>query len=423
MKAYLKKRITSQNKGVVMRGGKYIARMYVGNRLCHVGTYDTPEEASLAYERAKLSKNNVDNKHPKDVPTPESDPTTPETTPDATATACKKRKHRSYIGVFEKGAKFVAQIHTNNEKKELGIYDTPEEAARAFDLAVLERKFPASLLNYPTCKPAKKKALTAASSVNAQESKFVKHQQAVAHYDGEWLPVTIRDVLPNKYYNVHWTNSDEISSVHEDEITDPTSPADKAAALRARIAAAKSVSALAAQAKPKKKTKKTAAGQSSHSFPFGIPAPLVKSFNDFFEETCRVDFTNSKPSDSGLLMVGDVHKEYRAWCTKNKRPYCPERTSKEWERAPFVVNNRRADRLPPFRLLMFAKLDRLPRRVKDVYSSTETAWRRHKKSYVGHPYYQGLQWKDSFTPTLKYVHVKKKALSAVDMFDSITRGW
>lgn len=256
-----------------------------------------------------------------------------------------------------------------------------------------------------------------------RKSKFVKDQQLVAKWGGEWLPVTIRDVLPNKYYNVHWTNSDEISSVHEDEITDPTSPADKAAALRARIAAAKSVSALAAQAKPKKKTKKTAAGQSSHSFPFGIPAPLVKSFNDFFEETCRVDFTNSKPSDSGLLMVGDVHKEYRAWCTKNKRPYCPERTSKEWERAPFVVNNRRADRLPPFRLLMFAKLDRLSRRVKDVYSSTETAWRRHKNSYVGHPYYQGLQWKDSFTPTLKYVHVKKKALSAVDMFDSITRGW
>ena len=51
-----------------------------------------------------------------------------------------------------------------------------------------------------------------------RKSKFVKDQQLVAKWGGEWLPVTIRDVLPNKYYNVHWTNSDEISSVRENEL-------------------------------------------------------------------------------------------------------------------------------------------------------------------------------------------------------------
>jgi len=545
MLAYFKPHI-HQFAGVTVMNGKHTVRILSDNRFFLVGTYDTPEEASLAYERAiakertRLSRNNADNKKTKDVSNPPALPVggvidTKVAAAGAAAAACKKRKHRSYIGVFEKGAKFVAQIHTNNEKKELGIYDTPEEAARAFDLAVLERKFPVSLLNYPAC-TAKKKALTVASSVKAQESKFVKHQQAVAHYDGKWLPVTIVDVLTNKYYNVHWTGYNETTSVHEDELNDTAplvdqSPAAVASSDKA-VAALSDLAIVTQQSKPKKKTKKTVTAKKrgprtknvngstddekrksfaewykecvtvgnqrsgqpifkakvvyqhyqqwcvqrnkpwmspkgtlnfkvemnktgtpwyKHAgsryyhpiasikgyeskkkpkktktvpeFPFGIPAPLVKSFNDFFEETCRVDFTNSKPSDSGLLMVGDVHKEYRAWCTRNKRTYCPERTSKEWGRAPFVVNNIRIDRLPPFRLLMFAKLDRLPRRVKDVFSSTETAWRRHKKSYVGHPYYKGLQWKDSFTPTLKYVHGKKKTLSAVDMFDSITRGW
>jgi hypothetical protein len=51
-----------------------------------------------------------------------------------------------------------------------------------------------------------------------QESKFAKKDQLFAHWDGKWFPVTIVDVLPNKYYNIYWTKSDEISSVHEDEL-------------------------------------------------------------------------------------------------------------------------------------------------------------------------------------------------------------
>ena len=155
--------------------------------------------------------------------------------------------------------------------------------------------------------------------------------------------------------------------------------------------------------KPKKPKKLTV----TRRFPYGIPEPMVKSFNDFFEETSRVDFTNSDTRDSGLLTVGSVHKVYRAWCDKNNRTYCPERTSKQWNRAPFVVNAKRIDKMPPFRMLMFAKLDRMPKRSKDVFSATETAWRRHKKTYGGHPFYQGLQWKDSFTPTVKYTRKKE----------------
>lgn len=143
-------------------------------------------------------------------------------------------------------------------------------------------------------------------------------------------------------------------------------------------------------------------------FPFGIEQRLKASFDDFFEESCCISATNISPSASGLLMVGDVHKEYRAWCTKNERVYCSERTSKRRDIAPFVVNETRIDRLPPFRLLMFQKLGRVPMGAAAVFSSTETSLRHHKKTYAGHPYYQGLKWKDSFTPSVKYI--KKKSL-------------
>ena len=51
-----------------------------------------------------------------------------------------------------------------------------------------------------------------------RKKKFVQQQQLLAQWGNTWLPVTIVDVLPNNNYNVHWTNSDEITSVREDEL-------------------------------------------------------------------------------------------------------------------------------------------------------------------------------------------------------------
>jgi len=51
-----------------------------------------------------------------------------------------------------------------------------------------------------------------------RKSKFVQQQQLLAQWGNRWLPVTIVDVLPDNNYNVHWTNSDEITSVREDEL-------------------------------------------------------------------------------------------------------------------------------------------------------------------------------------------------------------
>ena len=172
--------------------------------------------------------------------------TSSEVGPDAKAgVSCKKRKLRSYIGVINKRQKFVAQIYTNDEQKELGTYDTPEEAAHAFDCAVLERKLPTSLLNYPAT--GNKKALTAASSANAQKSKFVKHP--VAHYD-ELIDLTSL---------VDQVAAPSVVS-SSDELIDLTSLVDQVVAPSVVSSSDKAVSALSAlaivtqQSKPKKKT-------------------------------------------------------------------------------------------------------------------------------------------------------------------------
>ena len=164
--------------------------------------------------------------------------------------------------------------------------------------------------------------------------------------------------------------------------------------------------------KNQKKKKKQNKSPFSHqkpvkTFPFGIESSLVASFNDFYEIHCRIDSANVPTDAPNVLSVGDVHKQYKAWCNTNNRDYCPTRTSPRWEVGPFVVNKVSKERLPPFRLLMFHKLGRLPQRINAVFSKTSTSWRRHSKNRKGFPYYKGLAWKASFTaPKLKYTHRK-----------------
>jgi len=166
---------------------------------------------------------------------------------------------------------------------------------------------------------------------------------------------------------------------------------------------AASVPALVVKEKKNKHKKQKKALTVVETFPFGIDQELVDSFNDFFTECC------SSNSNAPALLVGDVQKEYKKWCTDKKRAYCPERTSARWKLAPFVINSVKKDKCPPFRLLMFGKLGRLPTTSEGVFSTTNTKWRRHKKTPAGWPIYKGLAWKDDFIPSVKYIQPSNKS--------------
>ena len=66
----------------------------------------------------------------------------------------KKRKLSStnttgYTGVYKRGKMFRADIRVNGKKRHLGTYDTPKEAALAYDRAVVQHKLSSSKLNFP----------------------------------------------------------------------------------------------------------------------------------------------------------------------------------------------------------------------------------------------------------------------------------
>ena len=149
-KRKLKSSNTTGYKGVSKNGKRFQAKIYFDRELKCLGTYDTPKEAALAYDRAvtqhKLPSSKLN--YPDGLPLDDEDY-------DELMNPKKTRRRSSnnttgYTGVVRTVSKrFVAQIRIKGKKQGLGTYGTAKEAALAFDRAVVQYKLSSSRLNFP----------------------------------------------------------------------------------------------------------------------------------------------------------------------------------------------------------------------------------------------------------------------------------
>ena len=128
------------------KGNRFRAEIRIDGNMQNLGTFDTPKEAAEAFECAAILAGRP--------------PTKPAYVPMK-----KKLKANNTIGfrgVSKVGNRFQARIRIEGKRKTLGTFDTPKEAAEAYDYAAIQTGHPTSNLNFldqvpKNYKPKKKK--------------------------------------------------------------------------------------------------------------------------------------------------------------------------------------------------------------------------------------------------------------------------
>ena len=147
------KRVQTNNStgftGVTKEGTGFKARIRIDHKTIYIGTYDTPKEAALAYDRAVIERKRPSSRlnFPNGLPSDDDDY-------ENMKNPKKKRRLAAnnttgYTGVRKKKSRFQAVIYFNKKKKTLGTFATAKEGALAYDRAVIEHKLPFSKLNFP----------------------------------------------------------------------------------------------------------------------------------------------------------------------------------------------------------------------------------------------------------------------------------
>ena len=127
------------NSGKSIKG--FVSRITIDGKQQHIGTFDTPKKAAEAYDYAAIQagrpafKLNFLDQVPNNY--------------KPTNNGLYINNTTGFRGVCKNGKGFQARISIGGKIQCHGTFDTPKEAAQAYDRAVIQAKRPKSHLNFP----------------------------------------------------------------------------------------------------------------------------------------------------------------------------------------------------------------------------------------------------------------------------------
>jgi serine protease inhibitor ecotin len=127
--------------GVVNSGKKYMAQIRYGGKHHHIGTFDTKEQAGMAYDRFIVDKSTEEVSFTLNYPRMSDH----EREEALKVEPPKKRKRGNpnqttgLIGVSKNGKKYKAQIQYGGKQHNLGTFETKEQAGIAYDRFVVDK--------------------------------------------------------------------------------------------------------------------------------------------------------------------------------------------------------------------------------------------------------------------------------------------
>ncbi|SRR6266487_4017407 len=135
------KKSASGYRGVQACGNRWSAEIKYGTQRRPLGFFDTAEQAAFAYDKAALEiyGRSARLNHPIEQVLAWTPP----------VRLLRKTNTSGYRGVKQIGKRWSAAIHTSGQRFHLGMFDTAEEAAKAYDKAAWEAYGERAILNFP----------------------------------------------------------------------------------------------------------------------------------------------------------------------------------------------------------------------------------------------------------------------------------